>query len=185
MYASKAKSFIRKEIALLVKKSNTKNFLSLSNLNFDIEKVAIQKGIEVHSCERDKNIFLKQIEIAPKEVNLHLGEITELLSQKEFNFIWLDFCGNFSSQIVNCLNTLKLTQPSNVIITLAMSRENKISQKEYNIDLQHREDSIIKILNRYGLYTEKIYRYVNNKMPMAVFFTKTHNITELITIYQL
>lgn len=185
MYASVAKSFVRNEIASLIKKSNTKNFLSLSNLNFDIEKVAIQKNIEVHSCERDRNIFLKQREIAPKEVNLHLGDITELLSQKEFNFIWLDFCGNLSSRIINCLNTLKLTQPSDVIITLAMSRENKTSQKNYNLNLQHRENSIIDILNRYNLYTHKVYRYVNNKMPMAVFFTKNNILTETINVYQL
>lgn len=170
LFKSAQKQHVRKEIKELLRQSKSEKYLGLSNFNFEIEKLAIELGIQPVSCERDLNIFKQQLLIAPEGVKLIHDDIKNVVLQEEYNFIWLDFCGTLSRSTRECFENLYFTRPTDVIITVCFAHET--SEIQSYINIYDRVNSYIRFFERYGLATHKTCEYVDSRIPMCAFFTK-------------
>ena len=147
---------------------NCTRVLTLPNLYFQLEKLLLNDGKIVECCEYKKETYLKQLEVAPKDIILHHGDVCDM-NLNRFDGIFLDFCGSWNKEYSKLLLSVKIN--TQVVITLLMNRESKVTQQF--IDLDNRVESYIRLLATFGIVIIKYGEYgQGTKSPMCVFFAK-------------
>lgn len=146
---------------------NCTKVLTLPNLYFGLEELLLNDGKTVECCEYKKETYLKQLKIAPKGIVLHHSDVCDI-DLSEFNGVFLDFCGSWNKEYSKLLFSIK--KDTNVVITLLMNRESKLTQQF--IDLNNRHESYTRLLATFGLFVIKYVTYNDSNSPMCVFFAK-------------
>jgi len=160
----KGKEHIRDYVFSFFK--DRKRVLTLPNLYFDLESRLLKDDKQVDCCEYDKNIFIKQKKIVPKEINLYYREVGHM-NLKKYDALFLDFCGPFNETTSETL--IKIEPGTKVVLTFLLARESKKVQKL--MDLRKREESYVRLLANFGIFVTKYINYSDKPhSPMAVFF---------------
>ena len=165
--ADKYKKYIRENVLLHLNECQC--VLTLPNLYFNLEQKLLKNKIKVDCVEIKKDIYLQQIEIAPKEIKLFHSDI-QMLDLDNYDGIFLDLCGPLTYSLYHTLSNIKVG--TKVAITLLMARETKFAQ--HYIDISKREHSYIKLLNSYDIVVSKYINYTST-VPMCVFFCEKVN----------
>lgn len=161
---SKEKEYIRDEVFLFFNSCN--DILTLPNLYFNLENKFLKAGKNVDCVERDIDIYMKQLLIAPKAINLYNCDVKDLEISK-YDGIFLDLCGCFSKSAEETL--LKVSSGTKLAVTFMMARESRYIQRYINIAC--RELSYIQMFKKFGIEIEKFVKYSSTpQSPMCVFF---------------
>lgn len=158
----KTKGYIRNEVSLHLSSCN--HILTLPNLYFNLEKEFLSKGIKVDCTEVREDIYIKQKEIAPKGVTLFNKDIQNVEVDK-YDGVFLDMCGPFTESL--SITIQKLKPNTEIVLTLLLARECNNLQRF--IDINNREESYVKLLNKHGVDVNFYVNYTDTT-PMCVFF---------------
>ena len=159
--ASDQKKEIREFVYNFLK--DCKSVITLPNLYFDLEAKLLKKS-KVVCYEYDKNIYFQQQSLAPKKIQLELGNILSA-DTKSVDGMFLDFCGPFKEKMIPFLK--EVNSGSKIAVTFLAARESLDVQKY--ITPQDRVNSYIRVFKKLGF---KVYGYIPyiSKSPMLVFF---------------
>ena len=154
----KGKVYIRSLIIDLIKTIKPKRTFTLPNLVFDVENIASEYG-KVITCEVDKSIFNKQRQINKnKKIELNHGKASEILKDKDFDLVWLDLCGCYSKEFIDCMDNINT---KHLVVTLAKARD------KFNKDT--RNYFYKQLFTIYGYNVLNLIEY-NDTFPMQVYF---------------
>lgn len=173
----KCKAYIRKEIIQLIKDTSPTKVLTLPNLNFEVENVAIKKKATVVCCEIDKKIFSHQKKIANKKIQLKNELVSNVISTDTWDLAWVDSCGPASEELFSSINNAKISKKGIFIITIGAAREH------HNYRIGDRISFYTNLLSKNGLHAYKIYKYKDHVFPMlSIFCTKKPSKIEIFKL---
>lgn len=153
----KGKLIVRKMVIDEIKKIKPKRTFTLPNLTFEAETIAAKYG-EVITCELDKKVYEKQLKLKlDKNIKLNNCKASQIFEKYNFDFVWLDLCGSYSEELINCMDNIKT---DNLVVTLSRVRGIKIENPDYFYKT---------LFARYNFDTKKII-YYKDTTAMSVYF---------------
>lgn len=153
------KTSIRNVIIQDIKSIKPNKSFTLPNLNFDIERELSKYG-KVICAENNKQVYIQQCNTPINNVSFHYCQASRMLND-HYNFIYLDFCGLVSKEMVKCLNNIiSRGYPEILYITVLAARENSYAKQWINP--KFRQSSYVKFFNQFGLYPTHLYSYFDN-----------------------
>lgn len=161
-YPGTSKGQIRDNVFLYF--MHCSNILTLPNLYFDLEKMFIKDGKKVTSIENNYEIYIKQLNLAPIEMEINYSDIKNFDVSK-YDGIFLDFCGLYNQAASNVFRKIK--PKTKIAVTFIMARESKLLQQV--IDITNRKAAYITLLANYNILVTKCVEYCDSS-PMCVFF---------------
>lgn len=164
------KQHIRDIIKQRVKALDNKHgkILTLPCLDFTLE-LELSKTHNVYTVEREEAYYLQQLEIT-KDIKAikpqHYSLLEYLLSKPtyQYDYAYLDFCGDISKEIIASLAYIQCT---NIAITLMMKREKKRWTQFANTNRQIMHNNLF---NSLGYRIKTSIKYNNNSTPMCTYF---------------
>lgn len=140
------------------------NILTLPNLYFDLERMFIKDGKKITSVEKNYEIYMKQLDIAPIEIEVNYADVGDFDVSK-YDGIFLDFCGLYNQAASSVFRRIK--SGTKIVVTFMMARESKLLQEV--IDITNRKVAYTELLANYNIIVTKCIEYCDSS-PMCVFF---------------
>lgn len=148
---------VRSMIIDLIETIKPKRTFTLPNLVFEAENVAAKYG-EVITCEIDSKVYKKQLKLnLNKNIKLNNCKASKIFEKYNFDFVWLDLCGSYSEELIECLDCLKT---DNLVVTISRCRGINVGNPDYFYKA---------LFARYNFKTNKVINY-NDTSPMTVYF---------------
>jgi hypothetical protein len=147
---------------------------SLPYLNFEFEKKA-KKAI---CAEKELATYKKQLRVAPSNCMINYGLASDVMRRinKIYDFIFLDMCGSFSQELVDCIkNATKYMKPdANIAVTVLKARE---PAKWRNIiHPESRDTDYIRFFRKHKLFVHSIIKYKDTSPMMVIIASRKPNL---------
>jgi len=165
MQFGRCKDYVRAEISALIESTKPKLAITLPGDSLtNVERTALKYGAKLICCEKDVWSYSKLIRDCSPKITLINELISKVIGNYKSDFIWLDFCSQFCTEVKSAVINLDMNNKSDVIITLLRQRD------EFNNE-NERFNKICRFLSNHKVQPYKIYIYTDSS-PMMVFFCK-------------